>query len=196
VVVGLPIGVQSGDALIAQLVLWDGTGSNVPTAPAGWSIIRHDSVSNGNKITSWLYFKIAGASEPPSYSWTITSQYAAGVMGAWRRAASLSPIDQSSGATAAGASPISVAAPSLTPSNNSELQIYFYGSQSASAPTITEPGAIMQRVNLRSAREGFTLAFGDLGAPAAGAASPTYSATASGSSPVVTAEAILLKPGP
>src|SRR5208283_1651711 len=101
VTVGFPAGAGAGDLLLAQIVVWDGSGSNVPTAPSGWTIIRHDAVvSNGNQITSWLYYKVAGASEPSSYSWTISSQWAAGVMGAWQGAASVSPIDKASGATA------------------------------------------------------------------------------------------------
>jgi hypothetical protein len=99
---------------------------------------------------------------------------------------------------AAGPSPLSDAAPSLTPAINNELQVYFYGSQGVSAPTIGEPGAITARSNIKSSKEGFTLAFGDLAAPAAGTASPTFAATSSLASglPVTTAQAVLLRPGP
>jgi hypothetical protein len=198
VTVSLPSGIQSSDLLLAHIAVYDATGTNVPTAPAGWSVIRHDSVNNGNKMTSWLYFRIAGVSEPGSYTWIIASQYAAGLMSGWR-GASASPIDQSSGSTASGNSPISAAAPSLTPAGNNELQVYFYGSQSVSAPTITEPGTINQRADIKSAKEGFTLADGDLAAPSAGNTSPTYTAIATtftGNIPVMTAQAVLLKPGP
>ena len=95
-------------------------------------------------------------------------------MGAWR-GASVSPIDQSSGATAAGPSPVSDAAPSLTPVGNNELQVYFYRSQNFAAPTIIEPGTILQRANDNSVKEGFTLAFGDLPAAFAGNPSPPIS---------------------
>jgi len=95
-----------------------------------------------------------------------------------------------------GASPISVAAPSLTPANNNELQVYFYSSQNSVAPTIAEPGAIIQRLNLESAKEGFTLAFGELAAPPAGTGSPIYFATATGPNPVMAAQAVLLATTP
>ncbi len=195
--VGRPSGVMAGDVLLAQIVVYDATGANNPAAPTGWNPIRHDSVNNGNKMTSWLYFRIAGGSEPSSYSWNIVLQYAAGVMGAWR-GASISPIDQSSGATAAGPSPLSDAAPSLSPAGSNELQVYFYGSQNFVAPTIIEPSGIAQRANDRSGNEGFTLAFGDLAAPSQGTASPTSvaMATSSRSQPVMTAQAVLLKPVP
>jgi hypothetical protein len=195
VTVGVPSGVGSGDLLLTQIVIYDGTGSNVPSPPVGWNAIRHDTISGGNQITSWLYFRIAGASEPASYSWTIAKQYAAGLMGAWR-GGSASPIDQSSGSTAGG-DPAVVAAPSLTPKHNGELQVYFYASQNSSAPTISEPAAINQRANARSPKEGFTLAFGDHLAPFEGTASPTYSASSVSSSPVVlTGQAVLLIGGP
>ncbi len=198
VTVGVPSGVHSGDVLLAQILIADGSAVVVPTAPTGWTNIRRDAVTNGNKLTSWLYYKVAGASEPASYGWRISSNWAAGVMGAWRNVSS-TPIDQNSGATAAGVSPILGAAPSLVASRSNELQVFFYGAQSFSAPTISQPGAISQRLNLRSSKEGFTLAFGDLPAPF-GIASPSYTAVASTSvasgTSVMTAQAVLLKPGP
>jgi hypothetical protein len=183
--------------MLAQIVVFDCCGSFVPGPPSGWTSIRHDSVSNQNRITSWLYCKVASANEPASYGWSLGSQWAAGVMGAWR-GASLSPIDGASGAAVGGFSPLSDRAPSLTPSNSNELQIYFYGSQAASGPTITPAAAITLRKDVISSKEGFSLAFGDLVAPPAGTASATYPATAtlSGNSPVLTAQAILLIQAP
>ncbi len=40
VTVSLPSGVRYGDVLLAQIVVYDGTGSNVPSPPAGWTLIR------------------------------------------------------------------------------------------------------------------------------------------------------------
>jgi hypothetical protein len=137
VTVDVPTEVAAGDALLAQVVVFDGSGTNVPTVPDGWNTIRHDALSSGgNQLTSWLYYRVAGANEPASYTWTISSNFAAGVMGDWR-GASDTPFDNASGATAAGTSTVTVAAPSLSPDNNNELQIYFYGSQGAVGPTIT-----------------------------------------------------------
>jgi hypothetical protein len=106
VTIDVPAGVQSGDTLVAQILVWDGSGSDVPAPPNGWTSIRHDSASNGNNITSWLYYRVAGSNEPASYGWNIGSQWAAGAMGAWRGGA-LSPLDRDSGAGKAGASPLS-----------------------------------------------------------------------------------------
>ncbi len=51
VTVGAPAGVQPGDALLAEIVVYDGTASDVPTPPSGWTAIRHDS-TNGGKASS------------------------------------------------------------------------------------------------------------------------------------------------
>jgi hypothetical protein len=187
----------SGDILLAQIVIYDGSGTNVPLAPAGWTLIRHDSVSNVDLLSTWLYFHVAGGSEPGSYGWRIASQYAAGIMGDWRGPSSM-PIDQSSGITAAGPSPLTAAAPSLTPAGNNELQVYFYASENFVSPTISQPSAITPHANVASNKEGFTVAFGDLAAPPEGTASPTYQATASFSNRalVMTAQAVLLHLGP
>ncbi len=193
ITLGLPSGFHAGDILVAQVIVYDGTASDVPSTPSGWTSIRHDSASNGNKVTSWLYYKLAGASEPASYTWNISSNWAAGVMGAWRGAAT-SPLDASSGTKSAGSGAVSVAAPSLTPHGNNELQLYFYAAQSSSAPIITLSNALTQRFDTKSSKEGFTLADADLAAPSAGTASPTYSASASISGSAMTAQAILLIP--
>jgi hypothetical protein len=192
VTLGLPAGVRAGDCLLAQVVIFDPNGSNVPTPPSGWSLVRHDSVGPGYQMTSWIYYKIAGAGEPSSDAWTINSQWAAGVMGAWRGTL-VQPIDTSSGATAEGGSPLSDAAPSVTPNYNNELQVYFYGSQGQSSPVITLPAVVTQRSNTTSSKEGFALAFGDKSAPSAGSATVPYSATERGGG-VMTAQDILLIP--
>ena len=191
-VVDLPAGVEPGDALIAQIIIHDGAGTDVPTAPGGWTTIRHDSVNSSNQATSWLYYHVAGASEPASYSWTISPNFAAGVMGDWR-GASFTPLESSSGATAGGNSPVSDAAPSLTPNNNNDLQVYFYGGQAQAAPSLTIASALNSGFNQASTKEGFTLAFADLAAPFAGIGSPTFSATARSSNTVaITAQAVML----
>jgi Pro-kumamolisin, activation domain len=195
VTVFLPASIRSGDTLLAQLVVHDGTASDVPTPPTGWISIRHDAVKSANLATSWLYYKVAGASEPASYSWTIGSNFAAAVMGGWR-GASASPIENSSGATVGGVSPVSVAAPSLTPINNNDLQVYFYGAQAPVAPVIALPASLFQRFDLGASNEGFALAFGDLAAPFAGLPSPAYLASATAANnPVMIAQAVLLVSG-
>ena len=194
VLISRPTGIQTGDVLLAQVLVYDGNGTNVPTPPSGWNSVRHDSVNNGNQATSWTYYKIAGANEPSSYGWSISSSWAAGVIGAWRGVAA-SPLDNSSGSALAGASPVFVSAPSLTPLGNNELLVFFYGGQSHSGPTLTLSNALNQRFNQSSSKEGFSLAFADVTASSPYIPSPIYPAAASSSSgAAATAQGILLVP--
>ena len=113
-------------------------------------------------------------------------------MGAWRGA---SAIDNASGLASAGGSPVTAAAPSLTPGNNNEFQVYFYGSQSHAGPQITVSSALSQRFDIISSKEGFTIAVADAAAPSAGNGSSTYPAVASMSgTAALTAQAVLLVP--
>jgi hypothetical protein len=190
--VAVPSGVHSGDVMLAQIVVYDGTGSDAPIAPSGWSAIRHDSISSGNQLTSWLYYKIASSTEPALYGWNIGANWAAGAMGDWRGAVS-PPLDVASGITKAGTSPVSATAPSLTPSNNGELQVCFYAAQAFAAPTLTLSSSLNRRFEVGSSKEGFALGFGDIGAPGAGTATGAYPASASISGSVaLTAQTILL----
>ena len=109
------------------------------------------------------------------------------------------PIDQSGGATASVGNPVAVQPPSLTPTGNNELQLYFFGAQSVFASTITQIPT--QRSNLKSSKEGFTLASGDFpGLPAGNPLPPlggsASCATPSSCMPVITEQTVLVKPGP
>jgi MSHA biogenesis protein MshQ len=196
ITVAVPAGVMSGDVLLTQILVYNGTATNVPVAPAGWTSVRHDQIaSGGNQVASWLYYRVSSGSEPASYTWSISPQFAAGLMGDWR-GANGAPFLTSSGITGTG-NPAIAAAPGLTPANNNELQIYFYGAQNVNAPIITQPAAITSRANSRSGKEGFTLAIGDKPAPFMGNPSPTYNASATGSgSVVISAQALLLIAAP
>ena len=172
------------------MIDYDGSGSNVPLAPIGWSAIRHDSAYNGDRISSWLYYRIAGLSEPAAYTWNINAQWAAGAMAAWRGVMA-SPIDNATGSTVVGNSPLSATPPWSSPTYGNELRICIYASQGFYAPNISPPAALTQRLNANSSKEGFTLAFGDVAASAG--TSSSYAAAENGGG-VLAAQSILLIP--
>lgn len=72
-----PSGVVSGDLMIAQV-----TRSNTNTitgVPSGWTLLRVDG--SGAEPHQYLYYKIAGASEPSSYTWTYSATSTDGIGG-------------------------------------------------------------------------------------------------------------------
>jgi hypothetical protein len=97
--------------MVASIVVNDSAPGLAPP-PSGWSLVRTDSVSGA--LRQSVYVKVAGGSEPVSYTWALTSD--------WRRLAggivTYRGVDVSSPVVASGAivgaSPgTSVAAPSL-----------------------------------------------------------------------------------
>ena len=75
-------------------------GSAAITAPSGWNLIRRDSSSPGYPaLTQALYYKVAGAAEPPSYGWTLTlASSATGAILDFKNVDRAAPIDSHSGA--------------------------------------------------------------------------------------------------
>lgn len=69
-VISKPTGVSQGDIMFAYIMHFNGT-DRLSTIPAGWSSIggRH---KNGN-YNQALYYKVAGASEPSTYTFGLTS---------------------------------------------------------------------------------------------------------------------------
>jgi hypothetical protein len=72
--------------------------------------------------------------------------------------------------------------------------VFFYGSQAHTGPLISPSSGLNRRFNASSAKEGFAIAIADLAAPAAhvGSASYPVSASVSGGSIAITAQAVLL----
>ena len=66
-----PTSTTSGDLLVASIdARLSGADSIVP--PNGWSLIRRDSNAPPYApLSQALYYKVAGSSEPASYSWTL-----------------------------------------------------------------------------------------------------------------------------
>jgi len=66
-----PTGTTSGDVMIAAIAFRPYNATL--TAPSGWTLIRKTSQSVGNNLAQAIYRKVAGASEPASYTWTLGS---------------------------------------------------------------------------------------------------------------------------
>ncbi len=113
-----PAGTVAGDTMLAHIVQrWGYT----MTAPAGWSLVRQSVTSP----YSSLFVKIAGSSEPSSYTWTIPSsqdRYAAG-LGTWTNVDTVTPIDAHGGQSGTGNS---IVAPSITTTMANDMLVAFW----------------------------------------------------------------------
>src|SRR5258708_31357102 len=64
--ISLPAGTTSGEVMVAHIIVQ--TAGNTITRPAGWSLVlRQDT---GSAIATASYVKVAGSSEPASYTWS------------------------------------------------------------------------------------------------------------------------------
>jgi len=90
----VPSGTQSGDVMIAHVVVR--TAGNAITAPTGWSqIVRKDT---GSALSTVAYYKVASSSEPSSYTWNFgTSGEASGGIGSYIGVNNATPVDVSNG---------------------------------------------------------------------------------------------------
>lgn len=99
--VAVPSGVQAGDLLLAQVSI---NSNRTVTAPSGWTLIerrQHDPSSTSYGF-SQLYYRIASASEPASYTWNLSGiAYVAAAIAAYRGTHQSQPIEAYSGQNSA-----------------------------------------------------------------------------------------------
>jgi len=95
-----PSGTVAGDVLVATVMARP---SGVTfTAPSGWVLVRSTTQSAGPSLRFVTYYKVAGASEPASYSWTLggsSTSGAVGGIGSFSGVSNSSPINAEGGNT-------------------------------------------------------------------------------------------------
>jgi len=171
-----PATAAAGDVLLAAVSV---RGQPTVTAPAGWTLVRHDQ--NSTTMGQWVFVKVAGAGEPAATFTLSSSQAAAGGILAYAGVNTASPIDASGGSINGSSS--SIAAPSITTTvaGDEIVGLFGIGSNTTIAPPadMTEHGEAVSnagtyKVDSESA---------DVVAAAAGATGPrTATAAASAAS--------------
>src|SRR4051794_31217315 len=176
VTVNVPVGVQAGDLLHLAL---QGTGGTPIGAPPGWSTQYGTPTWYGYGAG---FYKIAGSSEPLSYSIPLAaSRRGHAELGAWRGVDAANPIDVDNFAGPLFGSSSSAVAPSVTTRRRGDIVVVgtTWGSNTI---TSTAPGGLTQSWLLASSggSGGLTTHFGYFTQAAAGATpSKTFTASAS-----------------
>ncbi len=177
--INVPAGTMAGDVMIAAIAT---TPSGVTiTAPAGWTPIQAitQAVATSNRVST--YYRVATASEPASYRWTLTASHAGatGGIASYIGVDNANPIDVSAGqATPSGTNH---AAPSITTTVAGDMLVTVH--EYASARSWSPPAGMTERVDIASRSgntAGVTLEMNDLLLGAAGATG-VKTATASAS---------------
>ncbi len=144
-VINKPAGVVADDFLIAGVTVRD---NPTITAPTGWTLVRKDPLIpnplDPPEITQAIYYKVAGGSEPASYTWTFsTSQKASGGILAYSGVDNLNPINAHSGATGSG---MAMTAPGVITTVNDATIVGFFGI--ARSTGITPPTGMIERYEM------------------------------------------------
>jgi hypothetical protein len=164
-----PVNAAAGDFLVANVSVNGGSSAGI-TAPAEWTLIRR--TDNGTSIGIASYGKVAGASEPSSYTWTISPQTrAAGGITAYAGIDTASPIDVSSGATGRGKV---ATAPSVTTTQDGNQVLALFASNFGKGDneTFSTTQGMTKLYDVRNAPSGPTIAAEDKTEASAGTAGP------------------------
>ena len=133
-VMPVPSGVVAGDVLITS-VHADGSSSTAFTPPSGWTSIYNGTENFGY---SQVYWRVAGSSEPASYTWTLgATRKAVGQMGAYLGVDTAAPVETS--ATGGGTSGTTATAPTITTTFANSLVVMGMSAYPAGSFTITPP---------------------------------------------------------
>ena len=120
--IGRPAGTQAGHVMVAAIVSNDDDPGF--SAPAGWTLVRDEGIQNS--VRQAVYVKVATASEPSAYTWTLstsTSRRLAGGIISYAGVDTAQPVDAHAGATNAGGG-TAVTAPSVTTTVENALLVH------------------------------------------------------------------------
>jgi hypothetical protein len=144
-----PVNTAQDDVMIAFIVTV--SGALMSTVPSGWTLV--DNTDNGSNLQVWVYRKIAGASEPASYTWIDDSGGIGpmcGLVSSWRGCdISGNPVDTFAAATSTTTDPVTT--PTITTTSASCLPIHFACSRTtnnvATQGTYTNGSGQTERMN-------------------------------------------------
>lgn len=133
-----PVATQQDDLMLAVMALNDTT---TITPPVGWTTLRSSTVTSSDKLG--IFYKIAGSSEPSSYSFDFGSnEYRVGSIVTIRNVNSTTPINVNATSTGSSASPT---APSITTTVSNALIVAV--SDITWGVTYTPPSGYTERVD-------------------------------------------------
>ena len=145
-----PTGTVEGDVMVANIY---GVGSDTITVtpPSEWMLVSETSVSGQIMAT---YFKVAGASEPSSFSWSVTGglQNQGGIT-TYYGVDTSNPIDSYSNQSNSAST--SYTAPSVTTTVDNAMLVGAFGAVAGGNPdTVTPPSEFTERYDVGQNNDG------------------------------------------
>ncbi|HEY8701122.1 MAG TPA: PKD domain-containing protein [Arthrobacter sp.] len=148
VTINAPAGTAAGDVLVASIT--GDLNPNMASVPVGWTPIVNGLGINSSSTSGarvFVYYHVVGASDPASYTWTLSTavKWGGGITG-YRGVNNTTPLDTSV-ATAVDATynATSITAPSVTTASNGAMLIGGVGCDCASPVISSAPSGWTQR---------------------------------------------------
>ena len=149
-VINKPTGTVQNDVMITAMTI--GQNSTI-TPPTGWTLMRRvDNLDSYSYSSMVVYYKVAGASEPSSYTWGFsTTTFVAAWSASYVNVNTSTPIDVSNGQTnnTSSAMSTSFSVPSINTSNASEMVVAAFGAYYG-AYTWTPPSGMTEFADLNN----------------------------------------------
>jgi fibronectin type 3 domain-containing protein len=165
-----PAGLANGDVMLASIAV---ASTATATAPAGWASIG--TLTSGS-MRQTIYWHVAAASEPASYTWNFTAnQNAAGAIVAYSGAATTAPII----AGQANGSSTAITAPQVTTIAANSLVVGFFGI--AASTTVSPPPGMLEQADVATAAGAKSKVTTEITDSIQAAAGPSEIKTATGS---------------
>jgi hypothetical protein len=158
VIISKPAGTVAGNVLVASLAL---NGSLVTSAPAGW--VQITAITSIPNPRLYAYYRVADASEPATYTWTLSAAVAhSGGIARYTGVSNTNPIENGPNTAASAANTSSLAVGGVTTVNPSAMLIGGAAINSSSTTiSITAPGGMSERWDLGGKRHEFADAIQD-----------------------------------
>ncbi len=145
-----PAGTQTGDVMVTTIAVRPGTAT---ITASGWTLIRRMDNSSGNSNSLAVYYKVAGSSEPTSYSFSFsTSTGAAGGIASFIGIDTANPVDTDAGQNTS--SSLTHAAPSVTTRYANDMVVTSHAF--ASSATFIPPSGMTEAFDVASISIGST----------------------------------------
>jgi hypothetical protein len=132
-----PVGIASGDVMLAVLGQRGATGTAVRVAPAGWQYVG--SAADTSRVVFDVWFKVATASEPSTYFWELRNDdRSAGLILSFAGVDPDAPIVSFGGRGNAASTTYS--APSITVDRDGATLVALYAAANGNATVLPPPG--------------------------------------------------------
>jgi MSHA biogenesis protein MshQ len=182
-----PAGVVQNDVMIAAITVGPSTATITP--PAGWGLVRRTDNATGTTNSLAVYKLLAGAAEPASYTWTLSSGHTGAAGGIQAFSGADPTIEVENGQNTASGT--AHATPIVTTALASTMLVASHGIGAAST-TWTPPAGMTEGIDAQGGTQAVEMSYVlQVAAGGSGAKSATSTGTGTGNAHILALRRVL-----